>query len=78
MGDMADFYSFGGRCQDPFEDLMELKDSIIYEKAKKIKIPKDYDYQFLCEKILQYYETNKKLSEKQKYALCRLIDKFGG
>lgn len=86
MGDMADFY---GRYLDPYEaeeelikqeivdNLLLCEDETIYNECKQLEIKDDYEYKDLCEKILQYYEKYKKLTNNQKYALCCLLAEEG-
>lgn len=79
MSEMTDFYGYYDDGDDSFleteivNDLMNYKDETIYRECKQLKIPNDYEYKQLCENILQYYEKYKKLSDRQKCALCCLL-----
>lgn len=87
MGDMADFIGFNSPdpCEDEeikfklynVENLLCYKDETIYKECKQIEIKDDYEYKDLCENILKYYEKHKKLSERQRVALCCLLTEEG-
>lgn len=80
MGDMADFINMGcWDCVDynPIEDMLTESNETIIFKFDKLKIPSDYEFKYLCEKIREYYNKYKKLSERQKVALCCAIYNLG-
>jgi len=83
MGDMAEFYGWGYPDYDEdvkfgiVENLLCYKDETIYKECKQIEIKDDYEYKDLCENILKYYEKHKKLSERQRTALCCLLAEEG-